>query len=127
LVERAIAKAERHHELGLGQILGRGLVHDLRHRPGALEEAVAHLRIAVDEDALPRHQHIVEDREPVALVEPRGERIIHHRGAVLMHHRRPADEAQPFRRDRDREPERIGRGLGIGREKVDGITNMSSE
>jgi hypothetical protein len=77
--------AEGQHELGLGQILGRGLVHDLRHRAGALEQPVAHFRVAVDEDALPRHQHVVEHRQPVALVEPRGERVIHRRGGVLVH------------------------------------------
>src|SRR5947199_2079309 len=38
LVDRA---AERQHELGLRQILRRGLVHDLRHRAGALEQTIA--------------------------------------------------------------------------------------
>src|SRR5213082_1281083 len=49
---------EREHEFGLRQILRRGLVHDLRHRAGTLEQAVTHLRVAMDEDPLPRHQHI---------------------------------------------------------------------
>ena len=89
-------EGDRHHEFGLGEVLGAELVHDLRHRAGAVVEAVAHLGVAVDEDALPRHEHIVEDHHRIRLVEPRRERIVHRRAGVLMHDRRPADEAQPL-------------------------------
>ena len=110
-------EAERHHELGFGEVLCRGLVHDLRHRLGALEQAVAHDGIAMDEDALPRHQHIVEYRQPVALIEPRRQREIHRRGGVLVYDRWAADKAQPLCRYGNCEAERIRRGFVVGRQK----------
>ena len=90
---------------------------NLRHRLGTLKEAVAHLRLAVDEDALPGHRHVVEDGEPVALVEARRQRKVHRRGSILMHDRGSANKAQPRAGDRDREPERVWRRLRIGSEK----------
>ena len=61
LVDLRDGEGEPHHELGLGEVLGRELVHDLRHHAGAVVKAVAELGVAVDEDPLPRHQHVVED------------------------------------------------------------------
>ena len=37
-------ETQPHHELGLRQVLGAELVHHLRHRAGAVVQAVAHLR-----------------------------------------------------------------------------------
>ena len=54
--------------IGLGQILGRKLVHDLAHGAGSGVETVAHLGIAIDEKPLPGHQHILENDHGIALV-----------------------------------------------------------
>jgi hypothetical protein len=86
-------KGEPHHEFGLRQVLDRELVHDLRHDTGAVVEPVAQLGVAVDEDALPRHQHVVKDHHCIGLVEARRQRVIHRRGGVLVDHRGAADEA----------------------------------
>ena len=107
--------AEPHHELGLGEVLGRELVHDLRHDAGAVVEPVAQLGVAMNEDALPRHQHVIEYDHRVGLVEARREWIIHHRSGVLVDHRRATDEPQPRRVDRNAEAERVGlRLLAVG-------------
>jgi hypothetical protein len=78
--------------------------------------------------ALPRHQHVVEHREPVALVEPRRQRVVHARGGVLVHHRGPARRKRsPGVATGIAEAEGIGRRLGVGGEKGRRHTRISSE
>ena len=89
-------------------------MHDLRHDAGAVVEAVAQCCIAMNEDALPRDQHVVEDRHRIGLVEARREGVIEQRGSVLVDHRRPADEAQTRSVDPDAEPEGVGLRLLAG-------------
>ena len=59
-------------------------MHDeARQEAGAREEVVGLLDVAVDEDVLPGHQHLVHDEDGVVLVEPARERIVEraaHRG-----------------------------------------------
>ncbi len=58
------------------------------------EVAVGLVEIAIEEDVLPGHEHLVEHQDRVVLVEPRGERVVegapHHRCVELV--RRPTDE-----------------------------------
>ena len=62
----------------------RAAVHDeARQEAGAREKIVGLLHVAVDEDVLPGHQHLVEDEHRVVLVEPARQRIVEgaaHRG-----------------------------------------------
>src|ERR1700736_5876358 len=97
LVDFAMAKASPI----MNSDFARELVHDLRHDAGAIVEAVAQRGIAMNEDALPRHQHVVEDRHRIGLVEARRERVIEQRGGVLVDHRRAADESPTGRVDSD--------------------------
>jgi len=124
-------KGEPHHELGFRPILGRELVHDLRHDAGAVIEPIAQRGIAMNKDALPRHQHVVEDRHRIGLVEARRERVIHRRGGVLVDHRRPADEAQTRRVDPDAEPEGVRLGFlaggDVGRRQDDEVVGIGRQ
>ena len=68
-------------------------------------EAVAELRVAEREAALVRHVHVVEDHHRVGLVEPRAERVVEVRAAVVE--RLAGDEREAGGVDRDRERERV--------------------
>jgi len=68
----ARSAAEAPHELASPNSL-RGLVHDLRHRAGALKEAVAHLRSRWMKTRSTA-THVVEHREPGRPLRFRGAR-----------------------------------------------------
>ena len=75
-------------------------------QPGAREQGVGQLDIAVQKDAVPRHQHVVEDRHGVGLLEARAERMIPFR-LVAVVERLAADEAQALGVGRNAEGERV--------------------
>ena len=62
---------------------------------------------AVDEHAVPGHQHVVEDRDAVHLLEAAAERMIEARPRQRRH-RLAADEREPRRVARDPEDEPVG-------------------
>ena len=79
LVARRRLRDRRHqadHELGLGQLAAGDLVHHVHDRVGLGEGLIAQARLAVHEQPLPRHQHVVEDHDGVHFLEPRGQRRI---------------------------------------------------
>ena len=81
-------------------------MHDeTRQEAGAREEVVRLLDVAVDEDVLPGHQHLVDDEHRVVLVEPARQRIVertaHHRRGHLVG--RAADELHARRVGRHHE------------------------
>ena len=53
-------------------------------KPEAGKNVVDLVDVAVDEDVLPRDEHLVEDEDRVVLVQPAGQRVVeraaHHRG-----------------------------------------------
>ena len=70
-----------------------------------VDEVVVELPIAVAEDALPRHEDVVEDGEGVHLVEAAGEGLVVE-GAARVE-ALAADEAEAFRRNGDGEAEGV--------------------
>ena len=76
----------------------------------------ADLQVAVDVDALPRHEHVVEHAEAIGLVEAAGQRIVervHAGGGVGA----PRIELQPGRVDRD--DDAVGIGLVARAHRMD--------
>ena len=101
-------EGEPHHELGLGQVLGDELVGHRGMRLGTAIDGVAGRDVTIDEHALPRHQHVIEDRHAVGLVVADRERMIEGRAGARLRDARAADEPQPRRRDRDGKADGVG-------------------
>ena len=73
----------------------RAAVHgEARNEARAGKEVVGLVQIAIDEQVLPRHEHLVQDEDRVVLVQARGQRIVERaaqrRGVQFVG--RPADE-----------------------------------
>ena len=89
------------------------------------EQRVAHLHVAVEKDAVPRHQHVVEHADRVGLLEARAERMVPFRLLAAVE-RLAADEAQAGRGRRNPEREHMAllavadAGLRIDQELVRG-------
>src|SRR6185312_1205393 len=84
-------------KLRLSQVLGGELMHDLVHRAGFAEHAIAELRLLINEYAFPRNQHILENGDAVHLVKTGRERVILDTAAERGDGR-TADETQPLGR-----------------------------
>ena len=97
---------------------------EARDKARAREKGVGLFEVAVDEQVLPRHQHLVHDEDGVVLVQPRGERIVertaHRRRHQLV--RRAADELHAASIHRDhREDRQLGlaeRGRAIKADEI---------
>jgi hypothetical protein len=63
-------------ELAFGEVLGRALVGGMGRVIGAWSEVVEEPHVAEQEDALPRHQHVVEEDDAVHLLEAGAERVV---------------------------------------------------
>ena len=100
-------RGEAEHELALGDVLDHHLVRHVDDGAGARVRLVAALDVAIQEDVLPRHEHVVEDHDRVHLLEARAERMIEVRAAVVD--ALAADEAQARRVVRNGEAERVRR------------------
>ncbi len=79
--------------------------HEARQEAGARKEIIGLLDVAIDEDVLPGHQHLVHDEHGVVLVDPARQRIVegrtHHRRLHFV--RRAADELHARRIGRHHE------------------------
>ncbi len=114
-------------ELALGKTPHGGLVAGVVADAGLAEHRVAHLHVAVEEDAIPRDQHVVEHADGVGLLEARAERMIPGvLGAVVE--RLAADEFQALGGAGNAESENVAfrsltdAGLRIDQEFVGGRT-----
>ena len=101
-------EAERHHELGLGEVLGDKLVRHPRARPGPRVDGVERLHVTVEEDPLPGHLDIVEHDHAVGLVEPARQREIERGAGLAVDHGGAANQPHAGRRHRHREADREG-------------------
>ena len=105
-------------EVHLDRQARAALEHEPRQEPRAREEVVHLVDVAVGEDVLPRHEHLVEDEDRVVLVHPARERVVerrpHHRRRHLV--RRPAEQLHAGRVGRHDADER--ERLGLDRQRA---------
>ncbi len=113
------------HELALGEAADRRLVPGVIAYTCLRKERVAYLHVAVEKDALPWDEHVVEHAHRVGLLEAGAERMIPLRlGAVVEG--LTADEPQPARSRRNAEGKHVAllaladAGLRIDQELVRG-------
>ena len=68
--------SQRGHEFAFDEPAHCRLMPGVALQPGAREQGIGQFDIAVKEDAVPRHQHVVKNRHGVGLLEARAERMI---------------------------------------------------
>ena len=95
----------------------RGLLHDVG-EPAGRHGPVVRVGVAVEEYAVPRHYHVIEDDDGVLLVEPAGEWVVE--GVARGREAVAAEELHARRRHRKGERQRVAGGvLGDGLAGVD--------
>ena len=77
-VAQRLRHEQRHaeDELALGQVLGGALVRGVHRRAGGHGRAVDQVDVTQQEDALPGHQHVVEEDHAVHLLEARAQGMV---------------------------------------------------